>query len=163
MNKISKSPASVRYKDPAFEQMMGALRFEDFARKTTLLVFTGMSKHSMQLAARALATRLGKQLYRINLGTVQNKYIGETGKNLTNILKKASSSNFILFFDEADALFGKRTHVRDAHDRYANQETSYLLEKYKGIAILTTNNRSDIDKAQEVNRVRKVIVKFPPF
>jgi len=82
------------------------------------------------------------------------------------MLRKASSSNFILFFDEADALLGKRTHVRDANDRYANQETSYLLQKleqYRGIAILTTNNRSNIDKVKEVSRVQKVVVRFPPF
>ncbi len=167
MNKLlSRYPASMRYKDPSFEQMVGDFRYEDFALKTTLLVFTGMSKHSMQSAAKALAVRLGKQLYHLNLRAVQNKYIGETEKNLNKILDKASSSNWILLFDEADALFGKRTNVRDAHDRYANQETSYLLqklEKYRGIAILTTNNRSNIDKAKEVSRVREIVVKFPPL
>jgi len=79
-NILKKFPSTVRYKDPAFEQIVHGFRYTDFARKTTLLVFTGMSKHSMQTAARTLATRLGKQLYRISLGAVQSKYIGNPRK-----------------------------------------------------------------------------------
>ena len=160
---LSGSTTSVRYKDQEFEQIVGALRYETVASQGTLLLFTGMPRHQMRLAAKTLATRLGKRLYSVDLGAVQNKYIGETEKNLRSVLDKASSTNWILFFDEADALFGKRTGVKDAHDRYANQETSYLLqrlEKYKGIAILTTQNKSNIEGKWK--RMRKVVVRFPP-
>ncbi|HZN78466.1 MAG TPA: AAA family ATPase, partial [Mycobacterium sp.] len=96
------------------------------------------------------ATSLGLDLYKIDLSSVVSKYIGETEKNLARIFDEARTSNAILFFDEADALFGKRTQVRDAHDRYANVEVSYLLQKmeeYEGVVILATNLRKNMDDA----------------
>jgi SpoVK/Ycf46/Vps4 family AAA+-type ATPase len=97
-----------------------------------------------------LAHDLGLDLYRIDLATIVSKYIGETEKNLDRIFDAASGSNAILFFDEADALFGKRSEVSDSHDRYANIEVAYLLQKmesYSGAVILATNFRQNIDEA----------------
>ncbi len=112
------------------------------------------------------ATLLGKQfnrdVYRIDLSQVVSKYIGETEKNLEKIFQKAEDKNWILFFDEADALFGKRTSVSSAHDRYANQETSYLLQRiedFNGLVILASNNKANIDHA--FLRRFNAIVHFP--
>jgi SpoVK/Ycf46/Vps4 family AAA+-type ATPase len=102
------------------------------------------------MAADVLAHCLGLSLYKIDLSAVVSKYIGETEKNLARIFAEAATSNAILFFDEADALFGKRTQVRDAHDRYANVEISYLLQKmeeYDGVVVLATNLRKNMDEA----------------
>src|SRR5256714_8018686 len=102
------------------------------------------------MAAEVLAARLDLPIYRIDLSQVVNKYIGETEKNLRRVFDAADVSDMILFFDEADALFGRRTEVKDAHDRYANLEISYLLERmerFKGLAILATNRRRDLDEA----------------
>ncbi len=101
-------------------------------------------------------------LYRIDLSQVVNKYIGETEKNLRRLFDAADAADVILFFDEADALFGKRTEVKDAHDRYANLEVSYLLERmerFKGLAILATNRKKDLDEAF-LRRLR-FVVEFP--
>jgi SpoVK/Ycf46/Vps4 family AAA+-type ATPase len=165
MRTLPGQTTSVRYKDEVFEQIVSSLRYQAGTAQATQLVFTGSARHQMKLAAKALATRLGKQLYSIDLSAVKSKYIGETEKNLSRVLDRASGAGWILFFDEADALFGKRTHVRDAHDKYANQETSYLLQKleqYKGIVILTTQSKSNIDTQKKRNRMRKIVVKFPP-
>src|SRR4029434_2908626 len=97
-----------------------------------------------------LAKELGYDLYRIDLSQVINKYIGETEKNLARIFEEAESAHAVLFFDEADALFAKRTEVRSSNDRYANLEVNYLLQRldaFEGIAILTTNASSSIDPA----------------
>ena len=102
------------------------------------------------MAADVLARALGLNLYKIDLSAVVSKYIGETEKNLARIFAEATTSNAILFFDEADALFGKRSQVRDAHDRYANVEISYLLQKmeeYDGVVVLATNLRKNMDEA----------------
>ncbi|MBK8195839.1 MAG: ATP-binding protein, partial [Lewinellaceae bacterium] len=102
-----------------------------------------------------------KDVYRIDLSTVVSKYIGETEKNLSSLFERAEDKNWILFFDEADALFGKRTNVRDAHDKYANQEVSYLLqriEEFGGLVILASNMKSNIDDA--FMRRFNAIIKF---
>jgi hypothetical protein len=114
------------------------------------VLFCGPSGTGKTMAAGILAVELGLDIYKIDLSTVISKYIGETEKQLGLIFKEARSSNAILFFDEADALFGKRSEVKDAHDRYANVETAYLLQKieeYEGIVVLTTNLRKNIDDA----------------
>jgi SpoVK/Ycf46/Vps4 family AAA+-type ATPase len=114
------------------------------------------------MAAEALASSLSLPLYRIDLSQVVNKYIGETEKNLRRLFDAADSADVILFFDEADSLFGKRTEVKDAHDRYANLEVSYLLERmerFKGLAILATNRKRDLDEAF-LRRLRFVL-EFP--
>ena len=102
------------------------------------------------MAAQVLAGDLGQEIFRLDLATVVSKYIGETEKNLDRIFAAADGSNAILFFDEADALFGKRSDVQDAHDRYANLEVAYLLqrmESYAGAVVLATNYRQNIDEA----------------
>ena len=114
------------------------------------------------MAAEVIAHELQLDLYKIDLSGVVNKYIGETEKNLAKIFHEAEASNAILFFDEADALFGKRTKISDAHDRYANIETSYLLQRmeaYEGVVILATNLRENMDEA--FTRRIRFIVDFP--
>lgn len=125
-------------------------------------LFVGPSGTGKTMAAEILADELDLDLYKIDLSTVVSKYIGETEKNLERIFTEAEYSNTILFFDEADALFGKRSEVKDAHDRYANIEISYLLqrmESYEGISILASNFRQNIDAAF-IRRVR-FIIDFP--
>ncbi len=125
-------------------------------------LFAGESGTGKTMAAEVLARALALDLYRIDLSQVVNKYIGETEKNLKKIFDAAEESGAILLFDEADALFGKRSEVKDSHDRYANIEVSYLLqrmESYRGLAILTTNMKNALDKAF-LRRIR-FVVNFP--
>jgi SpoVK/Ycf46/Vps4 family AAA+-type ATPase len=125
-------------------------------------LFTGPSGTGKTMAAGVLARELDRDLYQIDLATVVSKYIGETEKHLRRIFDAAERSGAILLFDEADALFGKRSQVRDSHDRYANLEISYLLqrmESYRGIAILTTNMQNALDPAFQ--RRLRFVVQFP--
>ena len=118
--------------------------------KGVVSLFAGQSGTGKTMGAGVIASALGLDLYKIDLSGVVSKYIGETEKNLGAIFREASLSNAILFFDEADALFGKRSEVRDAHDRYANIETAYLLqqiEEYAGPVILSTNLKMNLDEA----------------
>ncbi len=126
------------------------------------VLFAGPPGTGKTMAAEIIASALGLDLYKIDLSTIVSKYIGETEKNLERIFNEASSSNAILFFDEADALFGKRSEVRDSHDRYANIETSYLLQRmeaYDGVTILATNLRANLDEA--FTRRLQFAVDFP--
>jgi ATPase family associated with various cellular activities (AAA) len=126
------------------------------------VMFCGPPGTGKTMAAEALSASLELPMYRVDLSQVVNKYIGETEKNLRRIFDAAESSDCLLFFDEADALFGKRTEVRDSHDRFANLEISYLLERmerFRGLAILATNRRKDLDTAF-LRRLR-YIVEFP--
>jgi AAA+ superfamily predicted ATPase len=126
------------------------------------VLFSGPSGTGKTMGAEVIAHDLRLDLYKIDLSGVVSKYIGETEKNLAKVFHEAETSNVILFFDEADALFGKRTEVSDAHDRYANIETSYLLQKmeeYEGVVILATNLRENMDDAF-IRRIR-FIVEFP--
>lgn len=125
-------------------------------------LFHGTPGTGKTLTASLLGKYTGRDVFRIDLSKVVSKYIGETEKNLDKIFHKAENKNWILFFDEADALFSKRTSVRDAHDRYANQEVSYLLqriENYPGLIILASNFKSNIDEA--FMRRFQSIVYFP--
>jgi ATP-dependent 26S proteasome regulatory subunit len=125
-------------------------------------LFSGPSGTGKTMAAGILARSLGLDLYKIDLSGVVSKYIGETEKNLDRIFVEASTANAVLFFDEADALFGKRSEVKDAHDRYANIEISYLLQKmeeYDGVAILATNLSQNLDEA--FTRRMQFVVEFP--
>lgn len=125
-------------------------------------LFTGPPGTGKTMAAESIAHEVGMPMYRIDLSQVVNKYIGETEKNLRRLFDAADSGDAILFFDEADALFGKRTEVKDAHDRYANLEVSYLLERmerFKGMALLATNRKKDLDEAF-LRRLRYVVT-FP--
>jgi hypothetical protein len=126
------------------------------------VLFCGPSGTGKTMSAGIVARELGLDLYKIDLSTVVSKYIGETEKQLSQIFREAQASNAILFFDEADALFGKRSEVKDAHDRYANVEVAYLLQKmeeYEGIVILATNFRKNLDEA--FTRRMHHIVDFP--
>jgi hypothetical protein len=130
--------------------------------KGVVSLFAGQSGTGKTMGAGVIAAELGLDLYKIDLSGVVSKYIGETEKNLGAIFRDASLSNAILFFDEADALFGKRSEVRDAHDRYANIETAYLLqqiEEYSGPVILSTNLKMNLDEA--FLRRMHFVVDFP--
>src|SRR5262249_9566024 len=125
-------------------------------------LFAGPSGTGKTMAAEVLAADLELDLYRIDLSQIVNKYIGETEKNLRRVFDAAEAGGAVLLFDEADALFGKRSEVKDSHDRYANIEVSYLLqrmESYRGLAILTTNIKPALDEAF-LRRLR-FIVQFP--
>src|SRR5262249_33544834 len=138
----------VRYRTQVYERW-------GFAERTSRglgvsALFTGESGTGKSLAAEVLAGELGLDLYRIDLAATVSKYIGETEKNLRRLFDGAEAGGAVLLFDEADALFGKRGDVKDGHDRYANLEVAYLLqrmESYRGLAILTTNLRSNVDRA----------------
>lgn len=125
-------------------------------------LFAGASGTGKTMAAEVLARELDLDLYQIDLAALVSKYIGETEKNLRRVFDAAEESGAVLLFDECDALFGKRSEVRDSHDRYANMEVAYLLQRmdsYRGVAILTTNMRHALDSAF-VRRIR-FIVQFP--
>lgn len=125
-------------------------------------LFSGPPGSGKTMAAEVIARDLRLELYQIDLARVVSKYIGETEKNLSRIFKEAQTANAILFFDESDALFGKRSEVKDAHDRYANIETGFLLkqmEEYEGIVILATNLRNNMDEA--FLRRLHFVVEFP--
>ncbi|MGB3256634.1 MAG: ATP-binding protein [Ornithinimicrobium sp.] len=125
-------------------------------------MFAGDSGTGKTMSAEVIAADLDLDLYTVNLATVVDKYVGETEKNLERIFSEASGVDAVLFFDEADAIFGKRSSVRDAHDRYANIESAYLLQRletFDGLAILATNLRSNIDDA--FTRRLDAIVDFP--
>ena len=128
---------------------------EDWGMKRVLkpgyrTLFHGPPGTGKTLTATLLGKHTGKDVFRVDLSAVVSKYIGETEKNLSQLFDKAENKNWILFFDEADALFGKRTNVKDAHDRYANQEVSYLLQRVEdcsGLIILASNLKSNLDEA----------------
>jgi SpoVK/Ycf46/Vps4 family AAA+-type ATPase len=126
------------------------------------ILFSGPSGTGKTMAAEIIARETQLDIYKIDLSNVVSKYIGETEKNLSRIFKEAETSNAILFFDEADALFGKRSEVKDAHDRYANIEIGYLLQKmeeYDGVVILATNLSKNIDDA--FLRRMQIVIEFP--
>lgn len=125
-------------------------------------LFYGPPGTGKTLAATLLGKRIGRDVYRIDLSTVVSKYIGETEKNLESVFNRAENLDCILFFDEADALFGKRTNISDAHDRYANQGVSYLLQRiedFPGLVILASNYKSNLDEA--FMRRFQAVVHFP--
>jgi SpoVK/Ycf46/Vps4 family AAA+-type ATPase len=138
-------------------------RLTSLGRGTTAL-FAGPSGTGKTMAAQVLARSLGLDLYRVDLAGVVSKYIGETEEHLRELFEACERAQVLLLFDEADALFGKRTQVSDAHDRYANIEIDYLLqrmEQFDGLAILTTNRKGDLDTAF-VRRLRFIIDFAPP-
>ena len=137
-----------------------------FDRKLALgrglnVLFSGPPGTGKTMAAEVMAAELGVEMLKIDLSQITSKYIGETEKNLRQLFDQAASANAILFFDEADALLGKRSEVKDAHDRYANTETAYLLQKmeeYPGITVLATNLRQNLDEA--FTRRMRFIIEF---
>ncbi len=130
--------------------LMNEWKMQKRLRKGYRVLFYGPPGTGKTLTANVLGNETQKDVYKIDLSMVVSKYIGETEKNLELLFARAEDKNWILFFDEADALFGKRTGVRDAHDKYANQEVSYLLqriEEFNGLVILSTNMKNNIDDA----------------
>jgi len=114
------------------------------------VLLIGLGAIDKMMAVEFLTGELGADLLRVDLGAIVSKFIGETEKNLARVFEAAEASHSILFFDEADALFGKRNEVKDSHDRFANIEVNYLLasiEEYKGIVILATSHKENIDEA----------------
>jgi len=162
LQQLREVDASVRYRHRVYSEW-------GFERKLALgrglnVLFSGPSGTGKTMAASILARELGLDLYKIDLSAVVSKYIGDTEKNLDRIFREAHSSNAILFFDEADALFGKRSEVRDAHDRYANIEVAYLLQKmeeYDGVVILATNLKKNLDEAFARRMHHTVELPFP--
>ncbi len=160
LEQLCKVATQVRYRLQVYEGW-------GFAKQTQRglgisALFAGESGTGKTMAAEVLANELRLDLYRIDLASVVSKYIGETEKNLRQIFDAAEESGAILLFDEADALFGKRSEVKDSHDRYANIEVSYLLQRmeaYRGLAILTTNQKAALDPA--FSRRLRFIVQFP--
>jgi hypothetical protein len=127
-----------------------------------MALFAGESGTGKTMSAEVVAAELGLDLYVVDLSSVVDKYVGQTEKNLERIFTEAAGVNGVLLFDEADAIFGKRSEVRDAHDRYANMESAYLLqrmESFDGVAVLTTNLRANLDEA--FTRRLDVVVDFP--
>src|SRR6201991_4144918 len=134
----------------------------DRLKKGYRALFYGPPGTGKTLTAALLGNEMNKDVYRVDLSMVVSKYIGETEKNLELLFARAEDKGWILFFDEADALFGKRTSVRDAHDKYANQEVSYLLQRiedFNGLIILATNMKNNIDEA--FVRRFNAILRFP--
>lgn len=128
----------------------------------TLVLFTGVDSAEKATGAEVVAKDLKRDLYRIDLSRVVSKYIGETEKNLDRIFKAGDSAAAILFLDEAEALFGKRSEVKDAHDRYANLQIGYLLqqlESFKGVVVLSANRKENIPDA--FRRRIRYVVDFP--
>ncbi|MNZ94837.1 ATP-dependent zinc metalloprotease FtsH [compost metagenome] len=126
------------------------------------MLFAGPPGTGKTMAAEVMAGELGLELYRIDLSRIVSKYIGETEKNLRELFAEAENSGAILFFDEGDSLFGKRTEIKDSNDRFANMEAAYLLQRietFNGVSILATNLLQNMDEA--FMRRMQVIVKFP--
>lgn len=145
----------------AVEHLAAQARAERKQKGALLVWFAGVKGNNKNLAARFLAEGLGKDIYRVDLAQVISKYIGETEKNLGRIFDNAELAKAILFFDEADALFGKRTEVKDSHDRFANQEVAYLLErleKHSGLTIISSNATAYLDP--EMMRHVQYVINF---
>lgn len=146
------------------QQDRGPLQLQPKSIKGTCVLFSGPHGAGKTLAAEVIANELHLELYRIDLAAVVSKYIGETEKNLRKLFEAAQDAGVILFFDEADALFGKRTEVKDSHDRYANLEVRYLLqliERYAGVVVLATNSNAALDSAF-IRHLRKLrVLPFP--
>lgn len=157
-SQIEEITAWLKYNNTLMQQW----GMQDRLKKGYRTLFHGPPGTGKTLTAGLLANEMKRDIYKIDLSMVVSKYIGETEKNLEMLFARAEDKGWILFFDEADALFGKRTNVRDAHDKYANQEVSYLLQRiedYDGLIILATNMKSNIDDA--FLRRFNAILKFP--
>ncbi len=143
--------------------MVPRLRDRSAVSGGNLVLFSGPRGTGKTMAADIVARELGLSVYRVNLNQVMRKFIGETEKNLARLLKTAERKKAVLVFDEADALFGKRSEVKDSHDRYANIEVSYFIEKvksYPGLAIVVANQNVDPDP--QVGCFLKYHLKFSP-
>lgn len=143
-------PTVVDFRSTAFPQSLHALTLDVSENKGTSFLLVGANEENKKEAAQIIARHFQRNLHTIDLRHAMSKYIGETEKNLAKIFSSADPRELVLLFDEADALFGKRTEVKDSHDRYANIEVNYLLQRmedYRGLAILATNRKSALDRA----------------
>ncbi len=150
----------VRLHDKVFKEW-GMERVISYGRGVSVL-FSGPSGTGKTMAAQIVATQVGRPLYRVSLPSVVSKYIGETEKNLDEIFDQAGRMRIVLFFDEADALFAKRTEIREGNDKYSNMEAAFLLQKieeYDGVVVLATNYRQNFDEA--FSRRLKFVIDFP--
>jgi len=146
----------------ARNRVFGEWGFGDRSGRGLMILFAGSSGTGKTMSATVLAREIGLELYRIDISSIVSKYIGETEKNLQRIFDAARSANVILFFDEADALLGRRSEVKDAHDRYANIEVAYLLQKmedHDGVVILASNLSKNMDQA--FARRMHYVIEFP--
>jgi SpoVK/Ycf46/Vps4 family AAA+-type ATPase len=159
---LDEGPA-VHHPSLEFDRLLDSLREERLHTQATLLLFTGASSPVLRAAAEEFASELGRPLQHIELHAIADRYIGETEKNLREAMARAVSDDAVLYFDEADALFGKRGDVRDAHDRYANLELTQVLEtvsKFPGVVIALV--QSPVDTKKRWPHGKRVIVKFSP-
>ncbi len=160
--KLSELQQRCSYREQLLDQLGQA--FQNSSNCGVRALFTGRSGTGKTLAAKILASELGMDIYRVDLASIVNKYIGETEKNLHKVLARAESLDVILLLDEGDSLLGSRTDVKNANDRYANLETNYLLQRlehYQGIILITTNLADNIDKAFQ-RRMDIVVPFFQP-
>lgn len=157
------SMISVRYEDQALKEILAGLLQEGSAAHGTLIALAGVPKEQMTMAAQVLAGTLNLPLYRVDLSVIVSKYIGETEKNLERLFLRASAERLILLFDTGDALFGERTDVKDSHDCYANIKESFLIKMLATYRVTVISLFESIDEAERKrNRIRQVVVKFPP-
>jgi SpoVK/Ycf46/Vps4 family AAA+-type ATPase len=161
------APASaairLRFGDPLLDRTIAAIRDEPTPRRQALFVLAGVPKPARFATASALARGLATPLYGVDLSAIVSKYIGQTEKNLAALFDEAGRTGHVLFFDEADPLFGKRSQVKDAHDRYANIKMEDLLQRieaFRGIVIAATAASGIAPLAR---RVRQIIVHWPPL
>ena len=153
---------AMRYRDPACEALLQQLGKGASFTQPVLLNFTGLPRLALATAAREMARRLGRPLLRADLGAGNSPYIGETEKNLQALFSRAQASGAVLLFDEADALFGERTQVASSHDRYANLEVSYLLQRLEHCRGVVVGLFDSIHEAQRRRgRLQPVVVRFP--
>lgn len=152
----------LRREGSSLSELVPSLREDLHSRRPATVVFVGEKGLAAEHSARRLASQLGRSLLRIDLSAVVSKYIGETEKNIERIFDRAQASDAVLFFDEADALFGSRTTVKDAHDRYANLEVDALLarlEAYPGIVALCLLSDHRLHRIH--TRRRRVVIPHP--
>ncbi|HEV7330564.1 MAG TPA: ATP-binding protein [Flavisolibacter sp.] len=141
--------------------LLSLLQRATAAKKDQLVVLKEYDRAEVAEAVEKLARETNKPVHRVDLSAVVSRYIGETEKSLQSILEKAKGTEAILFFDEADALFGKRTDVKDAHDRYANRKTNYLLQKmeaHDGLVLVAASKKTNLDKPF-LRRLRNIVRK----
>lgn len=154
-------PAKRGPANTATKRVTASARSSRRAASGRRILLVGRTKSELGRLGEAIAAEVGMSLYRVDLSRLVSKYIGETEKNIERVMAVAEATGAVLLFDEADALFGKRTGVKDSHDRYANQEVSYVLkriEAYPGPVILATNRRENLDDAF-LRRLRLVSAK----
>jgi SpoVK/Ycf46/Vps4 family AAA+-type ATPase len=150
----------VRYREKVIDEWGFSRKY--VGSRNLSVLFHGPPGTGKTMAASIVANELNLSLYRVDLASVLSKYIGETEQHLAQLFDRAEAMNVVLFFDEAEGLFGKRTETRDAHDRYANLQIGYLLQRietYPGIVILSTNLKSNMDKA--FLRRFRFVIEFP--